>query len=60
MLNKTIVLETVNKLPNSFSLDEIVDELILLNKIQIGMELSKENKIATHEDFKNKIEKWFK
>ena len=60
MLNKTIVLDTINKLPNSFSLDEIVEELILLNKIQIGMEQSKNNEVIKHDEMKNKIEKWFK
>lgn len=60
MLNKTVVLETVSKLPNSFSLDEIVEELIVLNKIQNGMEQSKNNEVIKHDEMKNKIEKWFK
>jgi hypothetical protein len=60
MLSKTIVLDTINKLPNSFSLDEIVEELILLNKIQTGMEQSKNNEVITHDEMKNKLEKWFK
>jgi len=60
MLHKTTVLKTINKLPNSFSLDEIVEELILINKIETAVEQSKENKIIKHEDLKTKREKWFK
>ena len=60
MLNKAIVLDSINKLPNSFSLDEIVEELILLNKIQNGMEQSKNNEVIKHDEMKNKVEKWFK
>ncbi len=60
MLNKAIVLDSINKLPNSFSLDEIVEELILLNKIQTGMEQSKNNEVIKHDEMKNKVEKWFK
>lgn len=55
MLNKTTVLQTINKLPNSFSLDKIVEELIKLNKIQTGVEQSKENKVTKHEDLKTKF-----
>ena len=40
MLTKEDVLKTVNELPGEFSFDEILDRLMLLNKIDVGIEQS--------------------
>jgi len=40
MLTKEEVLKTVNDLPGEFSFEEILDRLLLLNKIDIGIEQS--------------------
>ncbi|MEQ8471335.1 MAG: hypothetical protein RIC35_09115 [Marinoscillum sp.] len=44
MLSKAKVQETVKDLPDTFSLDEIVDRLILISSIEEGLEQTKKEK----------------
>jgi hypothetical protein len=60
MLSKKTVIETVNSLPDSFSLEEVIDRLILIQKVEIGLAQSMENQIVSHEEAKEKLNKWFK
>jgi len=55
MLVKNQVLETVNALPNNFSIDELVEKLILLEKIQKGLDEVAEGKVFSTEEAKEKI-----
>jgi hypothetical protein len=41
MLSKSNVIEVINSMSDQFSLDELFEKLIVLNKIQIGLELAK-------------------
>ncbi len=60
MLLKEQVLETVQALPSEFSLDELVERLILLEKIQIGLQQVKEGNTKTMEEAKAAMQKWLK
>jgi hypothetical protein len=60
MLSKKTVIETVNSLPDSFSLEEVIYRLILIQKVEIGLAQSMENQIVSHEEAKEKLNKWFK
>jgi hypothetical protein len=60
MLSKKTVLETVNSLPDSFSLEEMIDRLILIQKVELGLSQSMENQVVSHEEAKEKLNKWFK
>lgn len=60
MLTKSKVLETLNGLPESFSIDEIMDKLILISKIEKGIEHSEEGKTYGSDEAKEMIEKWSK
>jgi hypothetical protein len=60
MLSKKTVIETVNSLPDSFSLEEVIDRLILIQKVELGLAQSMENQIVSHEEAKEKLNKWFK
>ena len=37
MLTKTKVLKAIKQLPDEFSIDEMIDKMILLEKIEIGI-----------------------
>ncbi|MBK7869433.1 MAG: hypothetical protein IPJ74_01520 [Saprospiraceae bacterium] len=50
MLTKEKVLETVQTLPAEFSLDELVERLILLEKIQTGLQQVAEGKTKTMQE----------
>jgi hypothetical protein len=57
MLSKKTVIETVNSLPDSFSLEDVIDRLILIQKVELGLSQSMENQIVSHEEAKEKLNK---
>ena len=58
MLNKEKVLETIQSLPEEFSLDELVGRLILLEKINTGLQEVEEGKVVSQEEAKERMKKW--
>ena len=60
MLIKEQVINTIKKLPDEITFDEIIDEIIFLNKVQTGLEQSEKNQTVSTEDAKKKLEKWLK
>ncbi len=57
-MRKTTVLESLDKLPDEFSIDEIIERLIILEKIDKGRQEVKDGKINTEEQAKAKLSKW--
>jgi hypothetical protein len=55
MLTKTKVLKTINRLPDEFSIDELVDQMILLEKIEIGLKQSEKGQVISDEDLDKEI-----
>jgi predicted transcriptional regulator len=60
MLTKTQVAKQLEKLPDEFTLDDLVEQLILIQKIEKGLKDSEEGKVISEEELDNEIEKWFK
>lgn len=60
MLTKDKVLEVITDLPEEFSIDDLVDRLIVLDKIEKGLLEVKEGKVISHEDAKERMSKWLK
>ncbi len=60
MLTKAKVVKQLEKLPEEFTLDELVDRLILIQKIEKGLKDSEEGKVISEEELDSEIEKWFK
>ena len=58
MLDKEKVLETIQSLPEEFSLDELVGRLILLEKINTGLQEVEEGKVVSQEEAKERMKKW--
>jgi len=59
MLTKVKVLKAIKQLPDEFSIDEMIDRMILLEKIEIGLAQSKNGEVISHEDVQKEIDKWF-
>ena len=59
MLTKEILIEQADKLPKEFSLDELIERLIMVEKINNGISQSKKNEVITEEELDLKINKWF-
>jgi len=55
MLTKEQVLETVQKMPDEITFDELIDELIFMKKVHIGLEQSEKGQTVTTEEAKKKL-----
>ena len=60
MLTKEKLNKTINSLPDSFTIDELIDQLIFIEKVEEGMQQSEEGKVVSNEDVKQMIDKWSK
>ena len=60
MLDKAKVLLAVNQLSSQFTLDELLDRLIFLNKVEEGLEDIKAGRVLNQEEAKERLAKWLK
>ena len=60
LLTKKIVKKQIESFPDEFSLDLLVERLILLEKIEKGVEQSDNNEIVSESELDKEIEEWFK
>ena len=58
MLTKEKLLATIKELPDEFSVEELFERIILLNKIETGLEQSKKNEGVTTAEARKKLQKW--
>jgi len=57
-MRKATVIESINKLPDEFTIDEIIERLIIIEKIEKGRQDVKDGKVNTEEQAKAKLSKW--
>ena len=60
MLTKKRIINAIESLPDNFSIDEVIDRIVLLQKIEIGLEQSEKGETYTHAEAKKKLKKWLK
>lgn len=58
MLTKEKLNRTINNLPDSFTIDELIDQLIFIEKVEEGFQLSESGRVVSNEDVKAMIDKW--
>lgn len=58
MLTKNTVRQSINNLPDSFTIDELIEQLIFVEKVEEGIKQSDEGKTISNDDVKYMIEKW--
>lgn len=59
-MTKEKLIQTIKNLPEKFSVDDLLDRIILLHKIDIGLEQVKNGKINSEKQAKGKLKKWLK
>jgi hypothetical protein len=60
MLTKTHLLQTLKSLPEQFSMDDLLDKIMLIEKIEIGLDQSRSGQTLTTEEAKEKLNTWLK
>lgn len=58
LISEEKVIARIKKLPKKFSLDDLIDEVILLQKIETGLKQSDNNEVIPDEQLKNNLPKW--
>ncbi len=60
MISKAILKEQIKELPERFSIDELVERLIIIEKIEVGFNQSKKGEIFSNSEIETEMTKWFK
>jgi len=60
MITKTQLIDTLNKLPENLTIDQLIDHIIFVEKVQKGLADSAEGRIHSKEEAKHKLNKWLK
>lgn len=60
MITKTHLLSTFDKLPENLTIDQVIDHIIFVEKVQKGLEDSENGRVYTKEEAKKKLGKWLK
>jgi hypothetical protein len=60
MITKTQIKESIDTLPDNFSIEQIIEHLIFIEKVQHGLEDSKHNRVNSTDEAKIKLKKWLK
>lgn len=58
MLNREKVIETIKKLPENFPIDELIERVIILDKIETGLNQSANDQVTPDEKLDEKLPKW--
>jgi hypothetical protein len=58
MLTKEKIITTINNLQEPITFDDVLDNIILLDKIQKGLEQSESGRVISDEELDKRIESW--
>ena len=58
MLTREKVLETIKLLPAKFSVEEVLDRILLLEKVEIGLQQSLNGEVTPDEELDKKLPEW--
>jgi predicted transcriptional regulator len=59
-MKKIEVIDTLKEMPDEFSADELIERILLLQKIDAGLNQVQTGKIYSEEEAEKKLEKWLK
>ncbi|MCP9199436.1 hypothetical protein MKO06_05930 [Gramella sp. GC03-9] len=60
MITKNSLIKQIEHLPESFSIDELIERLVLIEKVEIGERQSDNAEIISEIELNKEMEKWFK
>ena len=60
MIPRDKVIEVIKSLPKEFSIEELMDRLILLNKIETGIKQATSGETYTSDEAKKMVREWSK
>jgi len=60
MLTKTQIIDSLSNLPENVTIDQVIDHLVIVEKIQKGLEDSANGRVYNKDQAKSKLKKWLK
>ncbi len=60
MLTKTQIIDSLSNLPENVTIDQVIDHLVVVEKIQKGIEDSANGRVYNKDQAKSKLKKWLK
>lgn len=60
MMTKESLLKYIGELPEQFSIDELMDKILFLHKVEVGLDQSKNNNTTPNNEVKDQFKKWLK
>ncbi|MCY7351942.1 MAG: hypothetical protein LH606_14960 [Cytophagaceae bacterium] len=57
-MTKELVTQILEKLPDQFQLDELIDRLIILEAVEKGRQQYRDGRFRTHAEVKERLKKW--
>jgi predicted transcriptional regulator len=57
-MKKSKAIEAINELPQEFDLDELIEKLVFMEKVEQGLKQLEEGKTVPHETVKELTKKW--
>lgn len=60
MVTKTTLIQQIENFPEQFSIDQLVERLILIEKIEKGDKQSENGETISESDLSKEIDQWFK
>jgi predicted transcriptional regulator len=60
MITKDKLLQVINKMPENFNIDDLIEEFVLLSKIEHGLADVELGRVYSDKQVAEKMEKWLK
>lgn len=60
MINKAKLQEQIKSMPEEFSIDELVERLIFVEKVEIGIKQSETEDVLSEVELEAEMKRWFK
>jgi hypothetical protein len=60
MITKTQIISALDKLPENLTIDQVIDHLIFVEKVQNGLNDSLNGRVNSKDEAKQKLSRWLK
>lgn len=60
MITKTALKKHIEKFPEEFTIDELIERILFIEKLEKRIKKSDENEVLSEQDLENEVKQWFK
>ena len=60
MIKKSMILKALEEFPEEIAVDDLIDRLLFLEKVERGLQQIDEGRTVSHDEVKAEMEQWLK